>query len=54
MNSTQNIPILDGIDPEITQRLVSRRDAIAKGAAVGSTVAMGLAMASVPVALGAL
>ena len=54
MNSTQNIPILDGIDPEITERLVSRREAITKGAAVGSTVAMGLAMASVPVALAAL
>jgi hypothetical protein len=54
MNSMSNVPILDAIDPEITDRLVSRRDAIAKGAAVSSTVAFGLAMASVPVALAAL
>ena len=54
MTSTTNVPILDAIDPEITDRLVTRRAAIAKGAAVGSTVAMGLAMASVPVALAAL
>jgi hypothetical protein len=54
MTSMTNVPILDAIDPEITDRLVTRRDAIARGAAVGSTVAMGLAMASVPVALAAL
>jgi hypothetical protein len=49
-----NVPILDTIDPEITERLVTRREAIAKGAAVSSTVAIGLAMASVPVGLAAL
>jgi hypothetical protein len=54
MNSMSNVPILDAIDPEITDRLVSRRDAIAKGAAVSTTVAFGMAMASVPVALAAL
>jgi hypothetical protein len=54
MDSMSNTSILGTIDPEITDRLVSRRQAIAKGAAVGSTVAMGLAMASVPVALAAL
>src|SRR5690348_2229628 len=54
MNSMSNLPILDAIEPDITDRLVSRRQAIAKGAAVGSTVAMGLAMASVPVAFAAL
>ncbi|HEX8850470.1 MAG TPA: ferritin-like domain-containing protein [Gemmatimonadaceae bacterium] len=54
METMHNLPMLDAIDPAITQRLVTRRDAIAKGAAVGSTIAMGLAMASVPVALGAL
>jgi hypothetical protein len=53
MNST-HVPVLDGIDPEITERLVTRRQAIARGAAVSSTVAAGLAMASVPVALAAL
>ena len=50
----QHQPILDGIDPEITERLVSRRDAIRQGAAAGSRLAAGLAMASVPVALAAL
>lgn len=48
------LPILDSIDPAITDRLMSRRQAIAKGAAVSSTVAVGLAMASVPVGLAAL
>ena len=46
--------ILDGIDPEITDRIVSRRDAIRQGAAMSGRVAAGLAMASVPVALAAL
>ncbi len=53
MDST-HLPVLDGIDPEITERLVTRRAAIARGAAVSSTVMAGLAMASVPVALAAL
>jgi len=47
-------PILDAIDPEIVDRLVSRRDAIKKGASVSSMVATGLAMGSVPVMLAAL
>lgn len=47
-------PILDGIDPEIMDRLVTRRDAIRKGASVSSFVAAGLALGSVPVALAAL
>ena len=46
--------ILDGIDPEITDRLVSRREAISRGASVSSMVATGLAMGSVPVMLAAL
>jgi len=46
--------ILGGIDPEITEKLVSRRDAIRQGAAVSSKLAAGLALASVPVALAAL
>jgi len=50
----QQQPILDGIDPEITDRLVSRRDAIRKGASVSSLVAAGLAAGSVPVALAVL
>lgn len=49
-----NETILGSIDPEITERLITRREAIRKGATVSSTVAAGLAMASVPVALAAL
>lgn len=49
-----NETILGSIDPGITERLVTRREAIRKGASVSSTVAAGLAMASVPVALAAL
>jgi rubrerythrin len=48
------LPILDGIDPEITERLVSRRDAIRQGASMSSRLAAGLALGSVPVALAAL
>lgn len=47
-------PILGTIDPEITERLVSRRDAIRRGAFTSSRLAAGLAMGSVPVALAAL
>ena len=50
----QQQPILAGIDPEITERLVSRRDAIRQGATMSSKLAAGLAMGSVPVALAAL
>ncbi len=54
MDNQQQKPILDGIDPEIMDRLVTRRDAIRKGASVSSLVAAGLALGSVPVALAAL
>ena len=50
----KNKPILDGIDPEIMDRLVTRRAAIRKGASVSSFVAKGLALGSIPVALAAL
>ncbi len=40
-------------DPEIAEKLVSRRDAIARGASKSSSVAIGLAMGSVPLALAA-
>jgi hypothetical protein len=46
--------ILGTIDPEITERLVSRRDALKKGAFTGSQVAAAVALGSVPVALAAL
>lgn len=49
-----NDTILGAVDPEITDRIVTRREAIRKGASVSTTVATGLAMASVPVALAAL
>jgi hypothetical protein len=47
-------PILDAVDPEITERLVSRRDALRKGASMSTRLAAGLALGSVPVALAAL
>lgn len=49
-----NHTILGAIDPEITDRLVTRREAIRKGASVSTNIAAGLAMASMPVALAAL
>jgi hypothetical protein len=52
MNSEKTI--LGGLDPEISDALVSRREAIRQGAAVSSRLAAGLALASVPVALAAL
>lgn len=52
MDYTQTI--LGNVEPDITKRLVSRREAIMKGAAVGSSVAAGLAMMSAPIAFAAL
>ncbi len=49
-----NNTVLGGVDPEIADRLVTRRDALRQGAASSSRVAAGLAMASIPVALAAL
>ena len=46
--------ILGMIEPDVLERLVSRRDAIRKGAAISTVAAAGLAMASVPVGLAAL
>lgn len=45
--------LLEG-DPELEERMVSRREAIGRGVATSSSVAAGLAMGSVPVALAAL
>lgn len=45
--------LLDTIEPDIADRFVSRRDALRKGATVSSTLAAGLALGSVPVALAA-
>ncbi|MDQ3698990.1 MAG: ferritin-like domain-containing protein [Gemmatimonadota bacterium] len=46
--------VLGTIEPDVAERLVTRREAIRKGAAVSTVAAAGLAMASVPVALAAL
>jgi hypothetical protein len=46
--------LVDAIDPEIMDTVVTRREAIAKGASVGATVATLLALGSVPIAIGAL
>ena len=46
--------ILDGIDPEIMERVVSRRGALRQGAFASGKVAAALALGSVPVALAAL
>lgn len=49
-----NDTLLDTIDPEVVEALVSRREAIRKGAAVSSLAAAGFAIGSLPLALGAL
>lgn len=49
-----NQSIIDTIDPEIVQTLVSRRDAIKRGASISALAAAGLALGTVPLALGAL
>jgi len=46
--------LFETLDPEIEARIVTRRDAIRKGAGASSAVMAGLAMASIPVALAAL
>lgn len=46
--------ILDAIEPEVAEQLVSRRAAIKKGATISTVAAAGFAMGSVPVALAAL
>ena len=49
-----NETLLDMIDPEVAGALVSRREAIRKGAAVSSLAAASFALGSIPLALGAL
>jgi hypothetical protein len=50
----KNQTILGGIDPEIKDRLVSRRDAIKKGATASAMLSYALSLGSVPVALAAM
>ena len=51
---SNNETLLGAIDPGITERLVSRRDALKQGTLTGSKLAAGLALGSIPVALAAL
>lgn len=53
-NTSQNQSLVESIDPEIMQTVVTRREAIAKGASVSAGVAAMLALGSVPIAIGAL
>ena len=46
--------IIQALDPELIAPIVSRREAIAKGASASSKVMAALALGSVPIALGAL
>lgn len=50
----QNSPIMQSLDPELLEPIVSRRDAIARGATASSKVMAALALGSIPIALGAL
>ncbi len=54
MTNMTNASVLSGLDPEIGSKLLSRRQAITRGAAVSASVAAGLRIASVPIALAAL
>ncbi len=54
MSNESAAGVMCGLDPEISARLVSRRDAIAKGATTSGVVMAGLRMGSVPAALAAL
>lgn len=50
----ENNTLMQGLDPELMAPIVSRREAIAKGASASSQVMAALALGSIPVALGAL
>ena len=53
-NHSETPSLLASIDPDISARLVSRRDALTKGASASAMVMAGLRVGSVPVALAAL
>src|ERR1700754_1631292 len=53
-NQKEMQSLVDGIDPEILRTVVTRREAIAKGASVSAGIAAMLALGSVPIAIGAL
>lgn len=50
----EHTPIIQALDPEMMEPIVSRRQAIAKGASASSKVMAALALGSIPIALGAL
>lgn len=50
----ENNTLMQGLDPVMMEPIVSRREAIAKGASASSKVMAALALGSVPIALGAL
>ena len=54
MTNANEQTLLDGIEPDVTERLVSRREAIRRGAATSAAVRAGLALGSIPVAIAAL
>lgn len=47
-------PILDHIEPDVMDRVISRRQALVKGAAGGASMTLALRLASAPLALAAL
>lgn len=51
MDTTQTI--LGSVEPDLAERLLSRRDALRKGATMSAGLAAGLKLASIPVALAA-
>ncbi len=54
MSTTDSTTLLDTIEPDVATRIVSRRDALRKGASMSSATAAALAFGSVPIALAAL
>ena len=53
-NDKMSMPLLDAIEPDLAQHLVTRREAVRKGAFVSAGTAAALALGSVPVALAAI
>ena len=54
MTTTEQLPLIETIDPEIRTALDARSSEIAQGASMSSTTAALLALGSIPIALGAL
>ena len=50
----EHTSILQSLDPQMMEPILSRRDAITKGASASSKVVAALALGSIPIALGAL